>query len=91
MAAKGKGDIRATVKKAAVGIQRSVMANSNRVRSVARKAAPPTPEESTSEEDEEEDNEQAGNLEEGQEEVREVEKAEAIEKGRERSDMEGLE
>ena len=68
MAAKGKGAIRATIKKAAVGIQRSVKASSNRVHRVARKAAPPPPDESTSggkEEEEEEDNEQARNLEEG--------------------------
>ena len=102
IAAKGKGAIRATVKKTALGIQRSVKASSNRVRRVTRKATPPPPEESASEEeveDEEEeeeeegeeDNEQAGNIEEDQEEVGEVEKAEAVEKGREQSDMEGLE
>jgi len=92
IAAEGKGAIRATVKKTVVDILRLVKAISNGIRRVAGKAASLAPEESTSEEEEEEaeDNEQVGNLEEGQEEVGEVAKAEEIEKGREQSNIEGL-
>jgi len=93
MTAKGKDAIKATVKKTAVGIQRSVKAGSNHVRRVARKAPPPPPEESTPEEEEQEDvdhNEPTGNLEDGQEKVRKVENAQATEKGCEESDIERL-
>jgi len=68
MTPKGKGAIRATVKKTAVGIQRSVKAGSNDVRRVARKAPPPPPEESTGEKEEQEEedhHEPTGNLEDG--------------------------
>jgi len=93
MVAKGKCAIRATVKKTAVRIQRSVKASSNGVRGMACKVARPPANESTSKEEvgeEGEDNEQADPTE-GQEGVCGVEKTEAIEKGREQSDMQGLE